>query len=370
MAAQEIDRSSRHSKIYHVCRTLPTFDCLSDRELADAIDHSLDNHLPTLRAFDEGLPAHLRRKSQPAWLELTCVTVQVCNTMTGSYLGPRQTTAMMQHINLLYRVDDFMEDLVKAYGIHDISATPTILRRCFQPYLDLPSSVHARHHEARRIDSPMKERPAIENPHQLEQDLQDVIDRMHTYPITEAHEQDRQWYSLELYDFFVAQLQQLDSQPPKKTIPGQLHKWVTDIGALSVGTKYTFALFSCFIAPSREMRCWNTPMQLYLAQEFAQQMSVGFRVLNDVGGRVRDERDRTMSSCALVEGGDYSGLIEIAKHAASCSETLLDKLANASTDASRPDEVARVRGLLDLFRKSVRLSGELYMANEPNRVAS
>jgi hypothetical protein len=85
---------------------------------------------------------------------------------------------------------------------------------------------------------------------------------------------------------------------------------------------------------------------------------------------VRDERDRTMSSCAFVRDGDYSGLMEIAGHAASCSQTLLEKLADSSIDSSLPGEVVRVRGLLDLFRRSVRLSGELYMASEANRVAS
>jgi hypothetical protein len=371
MAAQKTDRSSRQSKIWHICRTLPTLDCLSDRELDDAIDYSLDVHLPMLRAYDEGLPVHLHRKSQAAWLEVTCVTVHVCNSMTGSYLDRRQTTAMMQHINLLYRVDDFMETLIETYGIHDTAAAFGTLRRCFQPYLDLPANLHAPYHEAHKIDSPVENFPAIENPDQLKQDLQDVIERMHTYPITEAHEQDRQWYSLELYDFFVAQLQQLDSQPPKTNVPRNLHKWVTDVGARSVGTKYTFALFSCFISASKEARCWNTPMQLYLAQEFAQHVSVEFRLLNDIGGRMRDERDRTMSSCAFVRDWDYSGLMEIAGHAASCSQALLDKLEDSLIDSSLLlGEVVRVRGLLDLFRKSVRLSGELYLASEPNRVAT
>jgi hypothetical protein len=370
MAAQKTDRPSRYGKIWHICRTLPTLDCLSDRELGDAIDHSLDNHLPMLRTFDEGLPVHLHRKSQAAWLEFTCVTVHVCNSMTELHLERRQATAMMQHIDLLYRVDDFMESLVETYGIHDMSAAFHTLRRCFQPYLDLSANLHAPYHRSHKIDSPVEAFPAIENPVQLEQDLQDVIKRMHTYPITEAHEQDRQWYSLELYDFFVAQLQQLNSQPPDKNAPGQLHKWVTDVGARSAGTKYTFALFSCFISASKEARCWSTPLQLYLAQEFAQHISVEFRLLNDIGGRVRDERDRTMSSCAFVRDGDYSGLMEIAGHAASCSQTLLEKLADSSIDSSLPGEVVRVRGLLDLFRRSVRLSGELYMASEANRVAS
>jgi hypothetical protein len=346
MPAQNIDRSSRHGKVYHVCRALPTFDCLSDRELDDAIDSSIKNHLPMLRTFDEGLPIHLHRNFQATWLEFTCVTVHVCNSMTGSHLGPQQATAMMQHIDLLYRVDDFMETLAESYGIHDMSAAFAILRRCFQPYLLPPSFDAAPYHEACRIDSPVQEFPAIEKPLQLEQDLQDVIDRMHTYPITEAHEQDRQWYSLELYDFFVAQLQQLDSQQPKTITNGNLHKWATDVGARSVGTKYIFAMFSCFIPRSREVQCWNSPMQLYLAQEFAQQISVEFRLLNDVGGRVRDERDRTMSSCALVQGGDYGGLVEIAEHAASCSETLLDKLVNASVDRICR---ARLRGLEDCW---------------------
>jgi hypothetical protein len=112
-------------------------------------------------------------------------------------------------------------------------------------------------------------------------------------------------------------------------------------------------------------------MQLYLAQEFAQHVSVEFRLLNDIGGRMRDERDRTMSSCAFVRDWDYSGLMEIAGHAASCSQALLDKLEDSLIDSSLLlGEVVRVRGLLDLFRKSVRLSGELYLASEPNRVAT
>jgi hypothetical protein len=186
MAAQKTDRPSRYGKIWHICRTLPTLDCLSDRELGDAIDHSLDNHLPMLRTFDEGLPVHLHRKSQAAWLEFTCVTVHVCNSMTELHLERRHATAMMQHIDLLYRVDDFMESLVETYGIHDMSAAFHTLRRCFQPYLDLSANLHAPYHRSHKIDSPVEAFPAIENPVQLEQDLQDVIKRMHTYPITEA----------------------------------------------------------------------------------------------------------------------------------------------------------------------------------------
>lgn len=130
------------------------------------------------------------------------------------------------------------------------------------------------------------------------------------------------------------------------------------------------ALFSCFITTSRKARCWNTVTQLYLAQELAQHISVEFRLLNDIVGRVRDGRDRTMSSCTLVQGGYYSRLMEIAEHAASCSGVLLEQLVDASVDSDLPAEVARIKGLLDLFRRSVRLSGELYMAGEPNRVAS
>ena len=370
MAAQNTDRSSGHVKTYRVCRTLPTFDCLSDRQLHDGIKSSIDIFLPTLRVLDEDLPVHLRRKVQAPWLEFTCVTVHICNWITGAHLDRRQATAMMQHINILYRVDDFMETLVEEYGVYDMSAVFTILRRCFQSCLDLSAIADTLHHDARNNDSPVKEFPAIEEPLKLEQDLREVIWCMYTYPIAKAHEQDRQWYSLELYDFFVAQLQQLDSQPPEEVNPGELRKWVTDVGARSVGTKYTFALFSCFIPTSTAAPCWKTPIQLYLAQEFAQHVSVEFRVLNDIGGRARDERDRMMSSCAFVQDGDYTGLWEIAKYAASCSEMLLDKVVAASVDPSSRDERARVWGLLNLFRKSVRLSGELYIANEPNRVGS
>jgi hypothetical protein len=188
---------------------------------------------------------------------------------------------------------------------------------------------------------------------------------MHSYPISEANSQDRQWYSLELYDFLLAQLEQLDSELPKTTIPGQLHKWITNVGARSVGTNYMFAMFSCLISLEEHGESlWKTPTSLYLAQEFAQQISVEFRILNDVGGRVRDRRDGTMSSCMLVEEGEFAELLKIAKLAAERSEVLLDRLVEGAEDGRR------VRDLLGMFRGSVRVSGELYMADEPNRGAS
>jgi hypothetical protein len=108
--------------VYRVCRTLPSFDCLSGRQLVDAIDYSVDSYLPMLRSFDEGLPIHLHRKSQATWLEFTCVDVHVCNAMTGSYLNIQQTASVMQHIDLLYRVYEFMETLVETHGTHNTSA--------------------------------------------------------------------------------------------------------------------------------------------------------------------------------------------------------------------------------------------------------
>lgn len=68
---------------------------------------------------------------------------------------------------------------------------------------------------------------------------------MHTSPIHEASPQDQHWYTLELRDFLLAQLDQLSYRAPSPAEPTQLYKWVADIGARSVGTKYMFAGFSC-----------------------------------------------------------------------------------------------------------------------------
>jgi hypothetical protein len=192
---------------------------------------------------------------------------------------------------------------------------------------------------------------------------------MHSYHISEANSQDRQWYSLELYDFLLAQLEQLDSELPKTTIPGQLHKWITNVGARSVGTNYMFAMFTCLVSADKvddvvTESLWKTPSSLYLAQEFAQQISVEFRVLNDVGGRVRDRRDGTMSSCTLVGSEEYAELLKIAELAAERSAVLLERLVEGAEDGRR------MRDLLEMFQLSVKMSGELYMADEPNRGAS
>lgn len=87
-------------------------------------------------------------------------------------------------------------------------------------------------------------------------------------------------------------------------------------------------------------------------------------MLNDVGGRVRDRKDGTMSSCIFVRDGEYAELLKIAEHAAERSDALLEKLVEGAQDGER------MRDLLEMFRNSVKVSGELYMADEPNRVAS
>lgn len=270
----------------------------------------------------------------------------------------------MQHIDFLYRVDDFMETLIETYGVSDLSIVADALERCFQPFLYSSARSKRLRCKLRRVDSPVEESAPVADPLRLEQDLQDVVERMHRHPISNASEQDRQWYSLELYDFLIAQLEQLDSELPEIVAPGQVHKWVTDVGARSVGTKYMFAMFTCLVSAEEGKSPWRTASSLYLAQEFAQQISVEFRLLNDVGGRVRDRRDGTMSSCTLVHDGEYTELLKIADYAAEGSAVLLERLAGTTTDERR------TRALLEMFRKSVRLSGELYMADEPNRVAS
>jgi hypothetical protein len=130
-----------------------------------------------------------------------------------------------------------------------------------------------------------------------------------------------------------------------------------------------FAMFTCLVSADKvddvvTESLWKTPSSLYLAQEFAQQISVEFRVLNDVGGRVRDRRDGTMSSCTLVGSEEYAELLKIAELAAERSAVLLERLVEGAEDGRR------MRDLLEMFQLSVKMSGELYMADEPNRGAS
>ena len=128
-----------------------------------------------------------------------------------------------------------------------------------------------------------------------------------------------------------------------------------------------FAMFTCLVSAKEEGggSLWKTPSSLYLAQEFAQQISVEFRILNDVGGRVRDQRDGTMGSCALVRDEKCTELLKIAESAAERSAMLLDELVQRAGDDGR-----KMRDWLEMFRRSVGVSGEICMAGEPNRGAS
>lgn len=367
MIKQYPSPSMNYTATYNVCRTLPTLSCLSNKDLLELVRASCSAYRSEIERFDTGLPNHLRREVKATWLEFTCVTVHVCNVLNGFCLNPSQAASMMRHINLLYRVDDFMETLQETYGVHDISAARDLITYCFQPYLNTTIEKHA-HHNATRIDSPLEEVPRIAKPVELEQDFKTILELMHTSPIPEASPQDQHWYTLELHDFFLAQLDQLSYRAPSPAEPTQLYKWVADIGARSVGTKYMFAGFSCMIAASRNQQiCWPTALEMYLAQKFAQHVSVEFRLLNDVGGRVRDAREGTASCCSLVRVGEHAELGKIAAYEALCSERLILKLSEAPDAHGLSDEGSVTRRLLEFWRMTVRLSGELYMANDPTR---
>ena len=71
-----------------------------------------------------------------------------------------------------------------------------------------------------------------------------------------------------------------------------------------------------------------------------------------------------MSSCMLVEEGEFAELLKIAELAAERSAVLLERLVEGAEDGRR------MRDLLEMFQLSVKMSGELYMADEPNRGAS
>lgn len=353
---------------YSVCRKLPTFSCLSNQDLAAAIEDSVETYHAALQQFDKSLPKCLHKGIEATWLEFTCVTVHVCNLLNGFCLGPAPAAGMMRHIDLLYRVDDFMETMVETYGVHDISAAKGLVQSCFDPYLNTSNIEQHANLKAIRIDSPLEDVPPITRLVELEQDLKQILEVMHASPISEASPQDRRWYSLELYDFFTAQLEQIAYKPSKPTAPTELYTWVTDIGARSVGTKYMFAGFSCMISASRDQEIrWPSAREMYMAQQFAQHVSVEFRLLNDIGGRVRDEREGTASSCSLVRAGEFGELEEIAAYEAECSQNLIRRMSEASAARDRADEASQTRRLLEFWRKTVRLSGELYMADDPTR---
>ncbi|KAM0715187.1 hypothetical protein Q7P37_009652 [Cladosporium fusiforme] len=358
-----------YDAIYEICRMLPSFSCLSDQDLLGAIKVSIDTYHAELEQFDEGLPHHLYRGAKATWLQFTCITVHVCNLANGFRLTPTEAAGMMRHVDLLYRVDDSMETLIDAYGVHDISAARKAITHCFQPYIRTSMVEDDNQQEFSRVDSPVEGLSPIARPIELEQDLNATLEIMHISPISEASPQDRHWYSLELYDFFLAQLEQLEYPQPNPRASTDLYKWVANIGARSVGTKYMFAGFSCMISASRDQgRSWPSDLEMYFAQQFAQHVSVEFRLLNDIGGRVRDERKGTVSSCSLIRCGDYAELETIAAYEGECSQNLIQKISEIPASERQLGETNETRRLLEFWRMTVRLSGELYMANDPTRV--
>jgi hypothetical protein len=360
-----------YDKIFHICRKLNILEDVSNEVLQDAIRTSIEKHRPALLEFDESLPRHLHRKCEATWMELTCVTIYVCNLMTGFCLDAAQSATIIRHVHMLYRVDDFMETIVELYGVHDLSAVKAMLQSSFQPYLGTSGYMMDSCDAPARIDSPTQEPTPllINNPYQLQEDLNDVVERMHQAPICEASEKERQWYSLELYDFFLAQLDQAGGKTPTADNHGILYQWVNGVGARSIGTKYLFAAFACTISATKRAPCWISSTEFYLAQDFAQHVSVELRLFNDIGGRVRDEREGTTSSCTLLHGQSLRELEEIAEHATACSISLLKHLEQASAKLGRSEEAKEMYQLMECWRKAVRFSGELYMANDPTRVS-
>lgn len=356
-------------KIYRICRELSTFSSLPDGQLRQEITASIEIYYKDLSEFDSSLPKHLIQGLEATWLEFTCVTVHICNILSNHCLSQAQGAAMARHIDILYRVDDWMEGVCDRYGVRDLCAATTLFNDCLSLYIGVDPSRSNQSLSHTRSDSPLSQDPPIYHLALLSQDFQTILRLMHSHPMPTTHPQDRQWYTLELHSFFAAQISRLAALPPIHKSPSSIYSWTIDIGARSVGTKYMFAMFSCLISTDTESPCWATPLETYLAQDFAQQLSVEFRLLNDIGGRERDEKDGTMSSCLLVHSGETAGLEEIAKYARDCSHVLLDRIEETLARRLGAQEAEKRRLLLEMYRRTVRLSGELYMANEPNRTA-
>lgn len=365
-----MDPMSRNDdRILRICRELSTFSSLSNNQLRQAITASIDIYYEDLSDFDKSLPQHLIQGIEATWLGFTCVTVHVCNILSNHCLSQAQGAAMARHIDLLYRVDDWMEAVRDRYGVGDLGAITTLFNELLNPHLGVDlKKINQTLRHTRARPSPCQN-PPISHLTLLSQDFQTILGLMYSHPMPIAHPQDQSWYTLELNSFFAAQISQLATLTPIHRSPSNVYSWTTDIGARSVGTKYMFAMFSCLISSDTRSPCWATPLETYLAQDFAQQLSVEFRLLNDIGGRERDEKDGTMSSCLLVDGGETASLEEIAKYARDCSQVLLDRIEETLARRLGAQGAGKRRLLLEMYRRTVRLSGELYMADEPNRIA-
>jgi hypothetical protein len=69
------------------------------------------------------------------------------------------------------------------------------------------------------------------------------------------------------------------------------------------------------------------------------------------------------------EDGGFGELLAIAQGAKERSAVLLEELVRGAEDGG-DGEGRRMRDLLEMFRGCVRVSGEIYLVDEPNRGAS
>jgi hypothetical protein len=362
-----------------VLRSCQSLDDIDDDDLSGMITNSIDTFGESLYKFDEDLPKYLRGGGNPKWIPMTCATVHISNIISSFNMDEEDTLCFMEHIHLLYRFDDFLEMAPQLYAIHDLSTISDTILDSFRVFdssnsdsdLDDSGSLH---------DSPLEETTIkdLAGNSFLQHDMLDLIKLLHQSPVKDASQYNQRWYTAEMRELLKAMARQLlegSDQTPRDSdrhllldTKNNFRLWLHSTGASSVGTRYQFAFLACLVSAKRRVPCWQGTEQQYLAQTFAQHISAGWRIWNDIGGQLRDKEEGAFTSCNFVETSDLESLTNIAKFEADCTMFAQQRFFELiSCDQRVLSEKLEDWCCLEFFRTAVKLSGEIYTAGDPTR---
>jgi hypothetical protein len=369
---------------FRILRSCQSLKVVSDDALLDLISKSIQTFATPVYDFDINLPQYLHANcgGKPQWVPMTCATIHISNVISDFGMSEKEVLCFIRHVHLLYRFDDFLETIPSVYSINDVSSIVSTIFIAFERF-DSGDTASDSNPDLSSTETPLPARNHCQDGKSnelvarevLEHDMLDLIKLLHASPVTDASQYNQAWYTAELRRLLIAMAQQLLEQRSKnpsaatsKDTWTTLRTWLHSTGATSVGTCYQFAFLACLISARDQNSYWHGTQQQYLAQTFAHHVSAGWRIWNDIGGRVRDEQEGAFTSCSFVPESDLKSLMLIADYEADCTLVAQRKLCEllSHSQAEKIEGYSDWKGL-EFFRKAVHLSGEIYTAGDPTR---
>lgn len=188
---------------FRILRSCQSLKVISDDAL---LSKSIQTFARPIYDLDINLPQYLRGNcgGEPQWVPMTCATIHISNVISDFGMSEKEVLCFIQHVHLLYRLDDFLETIPSTYSINDVSSIISTIFIAFERF-DSRDTAFDPDPDLCSIDTPLLARNHCQDGKSnelvarrvLEHDMLDLIKLLHASPVADASQYNQDWYTAE-----------------------------------------------------------------------------------------------------------------------------------------------------------------------------